>query len=64
MAITPTNLAKNTINPSRVSKGGYVVWDDSGVAWDSTTMFWDSPLTDFNTNLTKHTITPTNLTKN
>lgn len=63
MAIVPINLVKNAITPTRVSKGGYAVWDDPIITWDSSTAFWDSPLASFTTNLTKHSITPTNQTK-
>lgn len=62
MPITPTNLTKHTIIPSSSKKSGYVTWDDNVTTWDSSTLFWDSPLSSM-TNLTKHSITPTNLVK-
>ena len=63
MPITPTNLAKNSISPSTVNKAGYALWGDTTVNWGDADFGWGSPYASF-ANLSKNTITPTNLTKN
>lgn len=43
MAITPKNLVKNIISPSKKSKSGYATWGDTIATWGDTDFSWGSP---------------------
>ena len=58
-----TNVAKNSITAGRDNKGGYALWDDSVVTWDSASFAWDAPYSPI-TNISKNSISPSNVTKN
>lgn len=62
MPITPTNVTKSSTTYTRTRKAGMPLWNDSLISWDSAAEFWDGAMA--LTNITKNSITPTNVTQN
>lgn len=63
MPITPVNRTKHTITPGKLNKAGIATWGDTVATWGDATVGWGIDSDSF-VNLTKHTITPTDRTKN